>query len=371
MGTNVVTKPDHALDTVFLKNLVTQLASLHKEGHEIILVTSGAVASGRTEFKTEHEKGNIPFRQALAAVGQGRLIRTYHDFFETYRIPLAQALLTNDDFAKREHFLNIQGVFELLLKNRVIPVVNENDVTTMAELQFGDNDMLSAKTASLVSADLLILLTTVDYLYTNDPRKNPRASKIEFVSKIDETLLSYASSKPDPDSMGGMLSKLQAVKYASEAGIATFIGDARRSNIVRDLVVRYQKFVTDERSVDEFPGTFFLSVKTKQQNYEKWLRAKAMKGMSISVDDGALRALKEQGKSLLASGIREVEGDFKRGDVVAITDLKGKTFAYGQVNYAASECEKIKGKKSSEIGKTLGYMFEDEVIHRNHMVLGS
>lgn len=369
VGTNIVTKPDHSLDAVFLNNLVTQLASLHREGHELVLVTSGAVAAGRNELALDREKSSIPFRQALAAIGQGILVRTYHDFFRKLQISVAQALLTNDDFARRENFLNIQGVFELLLKNRIIPIVNENDVTAIAELKFGDNDMLSAKTASLISADLLMLLTTVDYLYSDDPRKNPKAEKISFVQGMDDAIFSYASSKPEPGSLGGMESKLYAVKYAVEAGTPVFLGNGRRSNILRDFVLRFTKFKADERSIDEFPGTFFASGGERQQNYQKWLRMRAKNAARISVDDGAASALKEKGKSLLPSGIRAVEGDFARGDVVQISDLKGFVFAYGQVNYSASELLLIKGKKSTDIEKTLGYAFEEEVIHRDHMIL--
>lgn len=369
VGTNLVTKPDHSLDTDFLRQLVDQIASLFKEGEELLLVTSGAVAAGRGEVEFDRERANIPVRQALAAIGQSKLMGVYHDLFAEYGISVAQALLTNEDFARRESFLNTQGVFELLLRQKIIPIVNENDVTAISELTMGDNDMLSAKTSTLVSADFLILLTTVDGLYTDDPRKNPNAKHIRFVLEADKKLFEYAREKPSPGSLGGMKGKLEAAFYAMSSGIGTLICDGRKSEILREAVNGFRKYRIDERAVLEFPGTFFSPKKGRQENLKKWLRMKVLKGAKLGIDVGAMRALRQQGKSLLPSGIRQVSGTFKRGDVVTVVTESGEIIGYGQVNYGSEEAREIMGKKSSEIEGILGYSLGDEVIHRNLLLL--
>lgn len=363
VGTNLVTKPDHSLDADFLQQLVDQMASLAKEGDELLLVTSGAVASGRSEVSFDHEKGNIPVRQALASVGQGILIRTYHDLFANYGIPVAQALLTNEDFSRRESFLNTQGVFELLFKKKIIPIVNENDMIAIAELTFGDNDMLSAKTSTLVSADLLILLTTTDFLYT------PSAKSVRFVLEPDKKLFEYVQEKPSPGSLGGMKSKLEAAFYAAASGIATIICSGRQSEILREVVTKFRKYQKDERLVSEFPGTFFVPKKAKQENFKKWLRMKVVARAKLGIDIGAVRALREEGKSLLPSGVKQVSGTFKRGDVVTVFSETGEVVGYGQVNYGSDEMREIMGRRSSEIEQILGISYGEEVIHRNLLLL--
>lgn len=369
VGTRLVTKADNRLNLNFIKSLVAQIASLISEGHEVVLVTSGAVAAGRTEIVFEKEKENIPYRQVLAAAGQNILMRTYQDFFRRFGITVAQALLTNYDFTNKENFLNTRRVLEQLLGKKIVPIVNENDVTTIAELKFGDNDMLSAKTAVMISADLLILLTTVDGLFTDNPAKNKNAEFISFVPEIGSSIFGYAKKEASQGSLGGMHSKVKAAQYAASSGISVCIANGSKTNIARGVVSCYKKFIEDPSHASSFPGTFFRPYKTKEQSFKKWLKPKIIKGAAIIVDDGCKNALLKKGKSLLASGIKDVLGSFSRGSVVAIQDLNGNEIGYGQVNYESGELFKIKGRKSSEFEKNLGYMYEDEIVHRDRMVV--
>lgn len=369
VGTQLVTREDHQLDAVFLKNLAAQMASLAANGHELVLVSSGAVAAGRQEVEFEKEKKNIPYRQVLAAVGQGLLMTTYHDIFRAHRISVAQALLTNYDFTNRENFLNTRSVFEELLQQHVIPIVNENDVTTMGELKFGDNDMLSAKTASMLSADLLVLLTQVDGVFTDDPEKNPAAHFLAFIPKVTEDLLEMAHRAVKPGSMGGMFSKINSAQYAASSGTAVCIANGRKQDILPAIIKKYEHFLHDASAGDQFPGTFFAPQGQKETGFKKWLKPKTVSGASITVDAGCEKALLQKGKSLLPSGIIAVSGEFERGDVVEVLSESGKKIAYGQSNYGSADLAKIQRKKSADIEKALGYAFEDEAIHRDRLVV--
>lgn len=357
IGTSLLTTSGHRLDEDFLQTVIADIAAVHQQGHEIVIVSSGAVAAGRSEMPAPREKKNIPFRQALAAVGQGLLMKTYHDFFARHGIAVAQALLTNYDFINRENFLNAQNVFGLLLKQKAIPIVNENDVTTVAELKFGDNDMLSAKTAAMVSADALLILTDVDGLFLEDPKRNPRARLVEAVEKIDDSVKKLAGGARSKSSLGGMVTKLEAAQYVTSAGIPMFIGSGRRNGIVREIP---QMRLTR--------GTFFHSTVSRLASRKKWLKPKIQKQVWIEIDGGAGKALLEMGKSLLAKGVIAVHGDFCRGDVVLVK-CQGQEVAYGQVNYGATEIDKIKKHHSDKIEQILGFSFEEELIHRDRMVI--
>lgn len=355
IGTSLLANEQHQLNTDFLRSMISQIAALKKENHEIVLVSSGAVAAGRSELTFEREKKNIPFRQALAAIGQGLLMKTYHDFFAQHKIIVAQALLTNYDFVNRENFLNTKNVFEVMLKQGVIPIVNENDVTTIAELKFGDNDMLSAKTAAMVSADYLIILTDVDGLFVEDPKNNPRAKLISVVEKIDDSIRRLASGARSKSSLGGMVTKLEAADYVTSVGIPMFIANGKRKNVLDEILTR--------RS-----GTYFASKTNRTESQKKWLRPKIQKNAWVEIDSGAVRAITEQGKSLLPSGILKIHGKFLRGDVVIVKGQGGEV-AYGQVNYSSEDLDKIKKHRSDEIERILGYSFEEEAIHRDRMVI--
>lgn len=369
IGTSLLTTPNHELDVNFLKRLIGDIAAIKKQGHEIVLVSSGAVAAGKSEMQFEREKKNIPFRQVLAAIGQGVLMKTYHDFFAQHKMVVAQALLTNYDFTNRENFLNTKNVFGLLLEKNVIPIVNENDVTTIAELKFGDNDMLSAKTAAMVSADFLIILTDVDGLFLEDPKNNPHAKLIPVVKKVDESVKKLAGGARSASSLGGMVTKLEAAEYVTSVGIHMFIAGGRREGILREIAAFCaEKDMLRQALQDSFRGTFFPSPVNRLASQKKWLKPKIQKQAWIEIDGGAKKALTEMGKSLLPKGVTSVHGDFRRGDVISVR-CDGKEVGYGQVNYDSADIDKIKKHHSDEIEQILGFSFEEELIHRDRMVI--
>ncbi|MBI2453915.1 glutamate 5-kinase [Candidatus Peregrinibacteria bacterium] len=258
IGTSLVTREDHTLDTAFLRDMVRQIAALVRQKHQIIIVTSGAVAAGRSELSIGLEKKSIPFRQALAAVGQGLLMKTYHDFFAKRGMTVAQALLTNYDFSNQENFINTKNVFDLLLQRGIVPIVNENDVTATAELKFGDNDMLSAKTAAMVGADYLIILTDVDGLFSDNPFKNPTAKLIPFVKKIDDKIRRLAKGARSAHSTGGMTTKISAAEYITSSGIPMFIVKGRKKGILNRVLDRIDGCGSC--------GTFFAAAQNRTGN---------------------------------------------------------------------------------------------------------
>lgn len=367
VGTSLLTNAKHELNRGFLRRFTTEVVHLYRDKHEIIIVTSGAVAAGRQELIFDREKKNIPFRQALAAVGQGLLMKTYHEMFFEKKIIVAQALLTNYDFINRENFLNSKEVFELLLRRGVIPIVNENDVTTIAELKFGDNDMLSAKTAAMVSADNLVILTDVDGFFTHNPKVNRNAKLIPVVSHIDESLLAQAKGSVNSLTLGGMKTKLEAAQYVTSAGISMWIANGKRSGILQKLTDTLRSGNQLSSVLGSPLGTFFPSSTSRLTSQKKWLKPKMLKNAWIEIDEGAKKALLLMGKSLLPSGIVKIHGIFRRGDVIAIKQ-KAENIGYGQVNYSSMDIDKIKKHRTNEIEKILGFSFEDEVIHRDQMV---
>lgn len=369
LGTNLITNPTsneaHTLNEGLIESVAEQIASLHKQGHEPLIVTSGAVASGRQSLSLAKETKTIPYRQVLAAIGQTHLLKTYQSAFQKHGLLIGQVLLTMADFERRSNFISTRNTLELMLKNRIIPVVNENDVTTFEELKFGDNDNLSARLASMVNADRLLLLTDVEGVYDEDPKQNPKAALIPEIAEITEEILAKArptsSSKQSRQrsySRGGMMSKLTAAEFATEAGVTVWIAHGETPDIILDLIL-------DRKS----HGTRFKAKFTPREARHHWLKAQCLKGCAVYLDAGAKNALLKNGKSLLASGVVRVEGKFERGAVVPILGHEGEKIGFGQVNYGSIELEKIKGKKSSEIEGILGYVWEEEVIHRDNMVV--
>ncbi|MBI4994606.1 glutamate 5-kinase [Candidatus Peregrinibacteria bacterium] len=365
VGTSLLTDKHYQLDRVFIRNLVKQIAEMERAGHKVILVSSGAVASGRQELSIKHEKKNIPFRQALAAVGQGLLIETYRKFFKKYRISVAQALLTSLDFTRRENFLNTKHVFELLLEKGVVPIVNENDVTTIEALTFGGNDMLSAYVAAMVSADYLVIFTDVDGLLS-------KGKVVPVVEKIDDSVKALAGGARSRHSIGGMTAKLEAAKYAVSSCVSMFIVNGRRKNILKKVVESCETRGTLLSNYSflpaKNPGTFFPSSVSCIDSQKKWMKPQIKKNTWIEIDAGAAKALKKSGKSLLSSGIAKIHGEFNRGDVVAVKGQYGEV-AYGQINYGSSDLDKIKHCRSDEIEDILGFSFEPEAMHRDRMVI--
>ncbi len=379
IGTSLLTNEHGQLNVDFLRGVIAHMAEVQKQGNEVVLVSSGAVAAGRSELRFEHEKKNVPFRQALAAVEQGVLMETYRSFFKMHEVTVAQALLTNYDFINRENFLNTKNVFLLMLSHGVIPVVNENDVTTIAELKFGDNDMLSAKTAGMISADYLCILTDVDGLFEEDPKRNPDAKFLASVPVIDVGIRALAGGARSSKSMGGMITKITAAEYVTSVGTSMLIVNGHKKDILARAVALCKKHVAHQSNLahvgnntlfagDPDVGTFFPSSVNRMESQKKWMRPKIHKNAWIEVDAGARKALTALGKSLLPSGITGIHGDFVRGDVITIKDIQGN-IGYGQVNYDAKDLDKIKKCHTDQIEKLLGYSFEDEAIHRDRMVI--
>jgi glutamate 5-kinase len=358
IGSNLLTQEDNSLSAQFIQCVADQVSELHAAGHEVIIVTSGAVAAGRKSLAPPKESKNIPYRQALAAVGQTYLLNTYQESFKKYDIVIGQVLLTMVDLENQRNFLSTRNTMDLLLKMRIIPILNENDVTTFDEIKFGDNDNLSAHIASLLNAEKLILLTDVGGVCDSNPKTNPNAKCLTVIEKVDDEILALADGGGSKG-MGGMESKLKAAQFATEAGVEVWIADGKEKNVITDLV--------EGRA---HHGTQFKTQFKSKETRRKWLQTKQVKGASITLDEGAQKALLERGKSLLPSGITAVIGEFDRGDVIEILGPDNKKIGFGQVNYADYELKKIKGKKSEEIEKALGYALENEAIHRDNMVTG-
>ena len=378
LGTNLLTAGSDRLDLVVMSTLVGQVARLHQQGRDVLLVTSGAIAAGRQELGISDGMKDIPCRQAMAAVGQNALMQSYQQLFEWHGIKVAQALLTRTDLADRLGYLNARHTLLTLLELRVLPVINENDVVAVEELggaSFGDNDNLSGLVANLVDADLLVLLSDVDGLYTADPARDKGAELIARVERIDRSIEKLASGAKGRG-LGGMKTKLEAAKLATASGATAVIAGGFGKDVILRVVA------------GDPVGTIFIPTSSKMESRKRWiLSGLATKG-SIVVDAGAVKALKEQNRSLLPAGVKEVEGKFQRGDAVNIMAeaakakekaAKGKKggkggaeyekIGCGITNYSSKELAAIKGARSDKIEGLLGYAYGDEVVHRNDLVV--
>jgi glutamate 5-kinase len=359
-GTSLLTSGTDDLDLQVMSSLVEQIARLHGQGKELVIISSGAIASGRQKLKNIPERKNTPFRQVLASVGQSHLMYTYEQLFSQYAITVAQALLTKEDLSDRSGYLNARNTLLALLELGIICIVNENDIVAIDEiegLKFGDNDNLSAMVANLIDADLLAMLTDIGGLYTADPHYNSQAQLIRRVDKIDIEIERMCSDTASHQGIGGMATKLEAARLATSSGVNVIITDGREP----DILVRI--------SQGEDTGTFFPAHVNKLESKKRWmLSGLACKG-KITVDEGAKVALTKQNKSLLPPGIMKAEGEFHRGDIVDILDKKGTRIGYGISNYSSSALAIIGGKHSDKIPSLLGYDYGDEVVHRNNMVI--
>jgi len=349
VGTSTITNSDGTLDTTQIEKLASQISFLREQGKNIIVVTSGAIGAGMAVLGLKKRPNDISGLQACAAVGQGRLIETYAETFSKYKHIVAQILLTAEDFRNRTRFLNARNTILRLLEENVIPIVNENDTVVVSEIKFGDNDRLSALVTNLIQADLLIILSDVDGLY--DEKK----VVVEKVQKIGADIEKLCSGKGSELSVGGMHTKLEAAKMVTRAGEGMVIANGRRQNVLIDVLNGVKI------------GTFFEPHLKGLTAKKRWLAFFTKIHGSIIVDKGAEEALAKKGKSLLASGIVGVKGNFKIGDTVNIMDVEGRKFACGLVNYSNEEIEKIKGLKTSQIEEVLKYKVSDEVIHRDNM----
>jgi glutamate 5-kinase len=358
-GTNLLTSGTDHLDLQVMSSLVEQIARLHRQGKEIVIISSGAIASGRHKLRKAPERKNTPFRQVLASVGQSHLMYTYEQLFSEYDLNVAQALLTKRDLCDRGGYLNARNTLLALIELGIICIVNENDVVAIDEiedLKFGDNDNLSAMVANLVDADLLAVLTDIGGLYTADPHYNPQAQLIRRVDKIDAEVKRMACDTASRRGTGGMVTKIEAAGLATCSGVNVVIADGREP----DVLVRI--------SQGDDVGTLFPAQASKMESRKRWMLSGLASKGKITVDKGAVSALKEHNKSLLPAGVTRAEGKFQRGDIVDILDDKGKHIGYGIANYGSSDLASIGGKHSDTIGSLLGYDYGDEVIHRNNMV---
>ncbi|MFQ5933274.1 MAG: glutamate 5-kinase [Dehalococcoidia bacterium] len=360
LGSNLLAGDDQGLDLKLMSSLVGQVARLRREGGQVIVVTSGAIASGKGILKKVPGHQGVPLRQVLASVGQSRLMQAYDRLFGEHDITVAQALVSRGDLSDRLRYLNVRNTLTTLLELGVVPLVNENDVVAVEEIQetrFGDNDNLSAMVANLVDADLLMLLTDTAGLYTADPRKDPEARLISRVEVIDEEIEALAGGTQSPWSVGGMVTKVQAARLATASGVDVVVADGREQDVVTRL------------ARGESIGTLFPSPTTRLESRKRWMLSGLNSLGTLRVDSGAAGALVNGGKSLLPAGVVGVEGEFHRGDVVDILDGKGRRIACGLANYDADEVEVIKGAQSGDIEGLLGHQYGEEVVHRNNLVL--
>lgn len=341
-----------------LRGLVRELAAAHDHGKELVVVSSGAVAAGTSRLGRNRKPRTIPEKQALAAVGQIRLMALYERYFSKFKKSVAQVLLTHDDLADRQRYLNAKHTFQMLLESSIIPIVNENDTVAVEEMKFGDNDHLSALVATLLEADLLVILSDVEGVYDRDPHLSPEARLIPLIRKVNEIQSQIADGSRSPLGTGGMLSKVGAAEKAAAAGIPTVI----TTGLIRGSIAR----VLDPA---EALGTLVLPQVNRLRNRKHWIAYNLKPAGDLIVDAGAHQALVQNKKSLLPSGLKEVRGSFGVGECVRCLDVEGREFARGLVNYSAQELNQIKGLHTSRIEKVLGYKAYDEIIHRDDLVL--
>lgn len=356
IGSAVLAGNDGGLDRARIDALVDEIAAQHAAGREMIVVTSGAVAAGVVRLGLAHRPKLIPHKQAAAAIGQIGVMSAYESAFARHQLKVAQILLTRDDLSSRRRYLNAKHAVMTLLEWRVVPVVNENDTVVVEEIKLGDNDNLSALTAILLEADLLVILSDIDGLHTADPRTNLDAALVPVVDAVTPTIEAMAGVG-GPLGTGGMATKLGAAKKVCASGIAAIIADGRRPGVLTSILAGAPDV-----------GTFFRPVADRLASRKRWIAYTLKPAGAVVVDDGARRAIVEQGRSLLASGLREVRGAFGVGACVQCFDLGGREIARGLASYSAAELESIKGRHSREIEATLGYNRGDEIIHRNDLV---
>lgn len=360
IGTSSLTQPETgqlALSTIAA--LAEVLSTLRQQGYQVVLVSSGAVGVGCARLGITDRPKSIALKQAVAAVGQGRLMRIYDDFFTAMQQPIAQVLLTRGDLVERSRYVNVYRTFQELLQLGVIPIVNENDTVAVDELKFGDNDTLSALVASLVDADWLFLLTDVDRLYSDDPRSNPNAQPIARVQSIKQLaeLQVQTGSAGSRWGTGGMVTKIAAAQIATGAGVRTVITQGRSPlNLLKILA-------------GEEIGTQFEPQPRPFNARQRWIAHGLVSTGRLVLDDGAVEAICNAGKSLLAAGILQVEGEFESHDAVTLCDRTGNEIAKGLVNYSREELQRIQGHQSEQIPKILGYEGADTIVHRDNLVL--
>lgn len=356
VGSAVLTGKD-GLDLKVVDAFVKDMSNLVKKGYSIVLVTSGAIVSGKHRMRITEKLKSIPEKQAAAAIGQGRLMRVYSKSFEKNGLYVAQILLTLSDVTDRQRYLNIRNTLSVLTEWGAIPIINENDTVAVDEIKFGENDNLAAMIANIIEADLFINLTSIDGLYDCNPTVSKKARLIRVVREFSEEIESAATAETSSAGTGGMKSKVQAAKKVTAIGIPCIIAPGKRKNVLTDIMAGKEI------------GTLFLPMANRLNSKKYWIAFTLRPRGKLVIDDGAKKALLEKGKSLLPSGIIGVEGNFNQGDPVSCVGRDGSILAKGIVNFSSMEINKIKGVKSGQINQILGHKDYDEVIHRDNLAI--
>lgn len=357
IGSSLLTADGRGLAVEAIDGWIDQIVMLKKEGRELLLVSSGAVAEGMARLGWSRRPHALHELQAAAAVGQMGLIQAYESRFQRYGLHTAQVLLTHDDLADRQRYLNARSTLRTLLDLGIIPVVNENDTVTTEEIRFGDNDTLAALVANLIEADLLVFLTDQAGLYDSDPRINPQAERLHEAQAGQAGLEAMASGSGGVLGRGGMLTKVRAAARAARSGAMTVIAPGREEGVLRRI------------AGNESVGTRLYPARAPLAARKQWLAGRLQVRGSLGLDAGAVRVLQGAGRSLLPVGVTRVEGEFERGDLVLCFAPDGTEVARGLVNYSAAESRRIIGQPSSRIEAILGYIDEPELIHRDNLVL--
>jgi len=354
VGTSSLTHENGLLNLDKIEKLVRAIAHVQNVGYEVVLVSSGAIGAGLGRLRLTERPSTIPEKQAIAAVGQVALIHLYQKLFFEYNKNIAQLLFTRGDFADRKRFLNGRNACFELIKKGVIPIINENDAVATDEIKVGDNDTLSALVATLIDADLLIILSDIDGLYSADPRRDPEAVLIPLVTEIDSKIKKTAAGAGSKLGTGGMATKITAAEISTSKGVKMLIANGKDPHVLVDIMDGYNT------------GTLFIPKLHPVSAKKHWIKYSSTREGVLLLDPGACRAIKE-GKSLLPGGIVSVEGDFLKGDIVSISSSDGREVAAGIVNYSSREVDLIKGAKTTDIEDILGYQEYKEVVHSNNM----
>ncbi|MCP4212652.1 MAG: glutamate 5-kinase [Halieaceae bacterium] len=356
VGSALLTDDGRGLDEEMIASLVEQLVDLRHCGCEVVLVSSGAVAAGVARLGWTARPNQLHDIQAAAAVGQTALVQSYESVFKRHSIAIAQILLVHDDITARDRYLNARGTLKALLSLGVVPIINENDTVVTEEIRFGDNDTLAALVANLIDADALLLLTDQQGLYREDPRKNPDAELVE-TANVSDTSLDDMAGEGGVLGRGGMVTKVRAARLAARSGTETIIASGRVDEIIRSV------------ARGEQVGTWLRTGREPENARKQWLAGMMQTTGSVNLDAGAVKVLRESGRSLLPVGVCGVNGSFSRGDMVGCCDESGSEIARGLINYSAEETRRIMGSASKEIDSILGYQGEAELIHRDNLVL--
>jgi glutamate 5-kinase len=357
IGTNLLADKEKGINLERINNIARSVSLIQSLGKHVVIVSSGAIGAGVAALNLKKRPKSIPEKQAAAAIGQPLLMEAYENAFREQGCTIAQILLTKDDFVSRPRYLNAKNTFSVLFEKGVVPIINENDTVAVEEIKLGDNDNLSAMVANLVEADLLIILSDINGLYSDDPTRNHKAELIPVVEKVNAQIEKLAKTSNTELSTGGMITKIQAAKRCVLSGIAVIITNGKNPKVLTEIFS------------GDFKGTLFLPADKKMNVRKKWIGFVSHPKGFLVVDDGAKNALLKKNKSLLPSGILEVHGEFKTNDTISVRSESNFEIARGVSGFSSTDLIKIKGRNTDEIEKILGHKLRDEVIHKDNLVL--